>query len=119
MGRKLSYKPHELWTYKIKNLATCILKHGSCTSSVDRTIKFPVCAPGDTIKETYAKFFEVMVNSLVSNLVFSLVLEAVPGVGVGFEVLAQNNKFMKQLEKIKGQFDERYQLLTEGKRKRL
>jgi hypothetical protein len=79
----------------------------------------PVCAPGDTIKETYTKFFEVIVNSLVPNLIFTLALEALPDVGVGFEVLAQDNKFMKLLEKIKGQFDERYQLLTEGKRKRL
>jgi len=78
-----------------------------------------VCAPGDTIKETYVKFFEIMVNSLVPNLIFTLALEALPDLGIGFEVLAQDNKFMKLLEKIKGQFDERYQLLTEGKRKRL
>jgi hypothetical protein len=61
-------------------------------------------APGETVKATYTKFFEGMVSSLVSNLIVTLALGAIPGLGIGFEALAQDNRFMRLLEGTENKF---------------
>ncbi|HET7392046.1 MAG TPA: hypothetical protein VFJ51_14605 [Nitrososphaeraceae archaeon] len=73
-------------------------------------------APCETVKETYTKSFEGMVNSLVSNLIVTLALGAIPGHGIGFEALAQDNRFMRLLGETENTFRKQYdELLAASK----
>ena len=56
-----------------------------------------MCAPGETVKETYTKFFEGTVNSLIPNLIFALAWKLYLDL-VGYEILSHDTKFMQLLQ---------------------